>query len=62
MKLGLRIALALALTQVPLGTASSQNVPIKLGLIDMYSGPFAFQTAQSAGFRSPSMRQTRLAA
>lgn len=52
MKLGLRIALALALTQVPLGTASSQNVPIKLGLIDMYSGPFAFQTAQiKTGFQ-----------
>ena len=52
MKLGFRIALALALTQVPLGTASSQNGPIKLGLIDMYSGPFAFQTAQiKTGFQ-----------
>lgn len=28
------------------GKAASEEAPVRLGLIDMYSGPFAFQTAQ----------------
>ena len=63
MKLGLRIALALALTQVPLRTTSSQNGPIKLGVIDCPVVRSLFRLLRSRqAFRSRWMRQTRLAA
>jgi len=35
-----------AVASLWIGTAAAEEGPVRLGLIDMYSGPFAFQTSQ----------------
>lgn len=40
-----RLVLA-AMASLWIGTAAAEDGPVRLGLIDMYSGPFAFQTGQ----------------
>ncbi len=42
---GYLTALALA-TSMGTGVAVAQQAPVRIGLIDMYNGPFAFQTGQ----------------